>query len=114
MSPETVAPHFCHAANNGGQGCPECGIPPIYNPGLSSDVAAAATRIARERIAEYPEYVEGRDYQPLYRIVRVLMGRSAAPALSGSALDDESISQGIINALNQHRRLIDALNRSEA
>ncbi len=74
-----------------------CLIPPIYSPGLSEDVIACAERIAAGLLSEHDF---GSDWTILYRVVRTAMGRVAVCDIERPTLDDESISQGIVQAIN--------------
>jgi hypothetical protein len=74
-------------------------VPPIYDPGISENVAACAERIAAEYLSRRRDlYVD--DTPALYRIVRATMDRRVAVSVTRPTLDDESISAGIVRAIN--------------
>lgn len=73
------------------------GIPPIYDPPLSDEVTAFAEKTAAKLLADN-DY--GNDWPLLYRHVRTIMNRRAVCDKDHPTLDDESISAGIVNAIN--------------
>lgn len=99
---------FLDDANMAGLFTDSVAIPPIYAPSISEEVVTSAERIAAELLTSSPTYSHPReDSTPaLYRVVRATMGRAPVAIIDGSApypLDDESISEGIVRALNARR-----------
>lgn len=97
-------------------------IPPIYDPGLDASVVACAERIALDFLRRDDARTaagevgygflrgstETRGVPFLYRLVRDSMGRvpvAPKPDVARYGLDDESISQGIVQALNAPREV---------
>jgi hypothetical protein len=76
-------------------------IPDVYVPPLSQDVIDCAQRIATDFLNGASNLYYRDDTPLLYRLVRDTMGR---PGYIHPTLDDESISEGIIRALNEHKR----------
>jgi hypothetical protein len=82
-------------------------IPPIYSPDLCAEVIDCAHRSALEIIARDASRptsarADFATHTPLlYQCVRGTMGRSLVPRdVERPTLDDESISEGIVRALN--------------
>lgn len=72
-------------------------IPPVYVPELSKPVVTCACTIASDLLAQN-DY--GNDWVVLYRHVRLAMGRSIYVDIEHANADDESISAGIVQAIN--------------
>ena len=85
-------------------------IPPYYSPPISEEVADMAQKIAADELArpwDDPTFRSGLqvaadagDYVPLYAFVRQMMGRDARVDVDHPSADDESISEGIVRAIN--------------
>jgi hypothetical protein len=79
-------------------------IPDVYDPPLSQDVIDCAQRIATDFLNGNPEFQYYMKTPALYLLVREAMGRRSLANKYAPTLDDESISEGIIRALNEHKR----------
>jgi hypothetical protein len=79
-------------------------IPDVYDPPLSQEVIDCAQRIATDFLNGASNLYYRDDTPLLYRLVRTAMGRRYLTRTDNPTLDDESISEGIIRALNEHKR----------
>jgi hypothetical protein len=78
-------------------------VPPIYNPPLSSEVIDCAQRVAADFLTYSDNIADREDWPQLYRLVRTAMQRRALADSDNPTLDDESISEGIVRAINAHK-----------
>lgn len=72
-------------------------IPDRYEPPISEEVARCAQRIAAYMLSRH-DY--GERWSVLYRHVRSAMGRPIVADRDRPTADDESVSEGIVRAIN--------------